>query len=975
LDVTPKKEVYKGALPTPAGEVKVEQRFDEAEPVVRFWRVVEYREKRETETQSDEPLWLREAVAFSSEEVRADYSRPVPSKLPLLPWSRMWPFLFGILGYYCDTRFIDMDRAVEMAARAEPMNRLPLRQRLTWAGTCQLILDLDERLLPFWDDETDLLQRIEKMRGSSGLEVLVFEYGPGGPCRRWGKQLGEPGPYRLPMPGSPILVISDLGCLDLEEKNNKNYQKLLRGVQGAPRRGEPIRGGIVSEDVFFSTTSTWNLNMPPLAEKRPPGSRRQKAWQRFGRRLKRAGFSPTALTLCPPRCWIMEMTRYWRLASWDKGERLPRRVDRHWSGARPHPGLIGDSEPGTERLLGLLSAAIRVEPALLRAVRLMMPRWQADVGTEADAWAHKNVHPSPIAFAFDKNTNAHYRDLFRNNPGTLKECVLACIKKHHAHLSPAVQAEENLVGTTLMEKDTETSWGNQFMKRVVKTQYNKHFNRQENLGNWLNRLSTRMHRRVWEKDSVLTAAWLIRNREAWEKGRMPLPTGIDIRKAAWVLGRRQESNEWVLHRKGEIFSLDRDGWIPGETADGWSDRGSPVAILIMGHPWMMVGIRGKGAEENYAVNVETRQPMEIPVPNEGRVTLDTDHERVVIDSFTGLDWASEIRRDGYGLSAVFLDNKGERRLYWLNPGKYPVITRDKKKSKKQNVTFHLYMDKGCWLDETEFYDLLHDGFKQPGWADSIGVDHYGLYADFSIKNVVQRMRLIFPGEFMMGSPENEPERYEDEVLHKVMITRSFWLADTACTQALWQAVMGENPGWFKGAQRPVESVSWNDCQAFIEKINGLKPGLRLRLPTEAEWEYACRAGTRTPFWFGDNITPEQVNYDGNYPYAGGEKGKYRDETVEVKSLPCNGRGLYQVHGNVWEWCSDWYGDYPTGIVIDPIGPLDGSYRVLRGGSWFYYGWVVRSAVRFRYVPSFRSGSGFRLARGQKEQGKGGLKDE
>jgi sulfatase modifying factor 1 len=238
------------------------------------------------------------------------------------------------------------------------------------------------------------------------------------------------------------------------------------------------------------------------------------------------------------------------------------------------------------------------------------------------------------------------------------------------------------------------------------------------------------------------------------------------------------------------------------------------------------------------------------------------------------------------------------------------------------------------------------------------------------------MRLILPGEFMMGSPANEPERDDDEQLHEVMLTRGFWLADTACTQALWQAVMGKNPSYFKGAQRPVEEVSWDNCQAFIKKINALKPGLNLRLPSEAEWEYACRAGTRTPFWFGDNINPEQVNYDGNYPYADGEEGKFREETVEVKSLPCNGWGLYQMHGNVWEWCSDWYGDYPTESLIDPGGPSSGSSRVLRGGSWIYFGGFCRSAYRLRLDPAYRSFStGFRLARGQKEEASRGIKEE
>ncbi|WP_236848699.1 formylglycine-generating enzyme family protein [Candidatus Thiodictyon syntrophicum] len=146
----------------------------------------------------------------------------------------------------------------------------------------------------------------------------------------------------------------------------------------------------------------------------------------------------------------------------------------------------------------------------------------------------------------------------------------------------------------------------------------------------------------------------------------------------------------------------------------------------------------------------------------------------------------------------------------------------------------------------------------------------------------------------MGSPAAEPERLDNEKQHQVLLTQGLWLADTACTQALWEAVMGENPSGFKGAERPVEQVDWEQVQAFIGRLNAAVPGLELRLPTEAEWEYGCRAGTNTPFSFGQTITTEQVNYDGNNPYAGGEKGPWRQETVAVKALPCNAWGLYQI---------------------------------------------------------------------------------
>lgn len=251
------------------------------------------------------------------------------------------------------------------------------------------------------------------------------------------------------------------------------------------------------------------------------------------------------------------------------------------------------------------------------------------------------------------------------------------------------------------------------------------------------------------------------------------------------------------------------------------------------------------------------------------------------------------------------------------------------------------------------------------WASDWGQDPYGLWMGLGLGEVRQVFRWIPPGHFKMGSHEEEAERLDDEVQHEVELTEGFWLADTTCTQALWAAVMGDNSSHFKGAERPVEQVSWDDAMIFMARLNERVTGLDLRLPTEAEWEYACRAGTQTPFSFGSNITTDEVNYSGDYPYAEGEKGESRGETVEVKALPCNGWGLYQMHGNVWEWCSDWYGVYLEEMVTDPQGPEGGEGRVLRGGSWFLSGRFARSAQRYSSAPGYRDYDiGFRLARGQ-----------
>jgi sulfatase modifying factor 1 len=175
--------------------------------------------------------------------------------------------------------------------------------------------------------------------------------------------------------------------------------------------------------------------------------------------------------------------------------------------------------------------------------------------------------------------------------------------------------------------------------------------------------------------------------------------------------------------------------------------------------------------------------------------------------------------------------------------------------------------------------------------------------------------------------------------------------------------MGENPRPFHDKpNNPVEMVSWNDTQVFIKCLNGMFPDLAARLPTEAEWEYACRSGTTGPFSFGDKITWEQVNSDALHISADGTKRMNQQETVSVKSLPPNAWGLYQMHGNVWEWCADWYQDYTPEAAIDPTGPKVGSLRVIRGGSFGDSSLFVRSACRSMIKPdNYNFQIGFRLA--------------
>jgi formylglycine-generating enzyme required for sulfatase activity len=319
----------------------------------------------------------------------------------------------------------------------------------------------------------------------------------------------------------------------------------------------------------------------------------------------------------------------------------------------------------------------------------------------------------------------------------------------------------------------------------------------------------------------------------------------------------------------------------------------------------------------------------------------------------------------------------------------------------------------------------------PDWASGWGQDTYGVYVEFTVKDVTQRLRWVPMGAFLMGAPPREdatpakepdvprPRTLLDRLLgrtsaqanagprpsavpaepsfdwehpqHFVLIRQGYWLMDTPVTQGLYEAVAGENPSRFKSADRPVEQVSWEEAQAFILALNEQVAGLALRLPSEAEWEYACRAGTRTATYAGSMEIVGERNapvlndiawYGGNsgvgfeladgHDSSGWKEKQFEHSTAGTRPVRLkkpNALGLYDMLGNVWEWCEDhWHGSY-DGAPGDGRAWLDAdadsaAFRVIRGGSWLDFARSVRSASRYRFVPQFRSVSlGFRCARG------------
>jgi formylglycine-generating enzyme required for sulfatase activity len=223
--------------------------------------------------------------------------------------------------------------------------------------------------------------------------------------------------------------------------------------------------------------------------------------------------------------------------------------------------------------------------------------------------------------------------------------------------------------------------------------------------------------------------------------------------------------------------------------------------------------------------------------------------------------------------------------------------------------------------------------------------------------VTMKMVLIRPGKFMMGSPDSEQGRGGNEgPQHEVVISKPFYMGVTEVTQAQYEAVMGTNPSNFKGATNPVETVSWDDATEFCKKLSE-KTRQAVRLPTEAEWEYACRAGTATAFSFGDSDSAL-----GDYAWYTSNSGS---TTHPVGQKKPNSWDLYDMHGNVEEWCADWWGPYPKGPVTDPSGPATASgARVLRGGSWYNFDSDrFRCAIRYslRDPTGRRRNDGFRCA--------------
>ncbi|MCP3915371.1 MAG: formylglycine-generating enzyme family protein [bacterium] len=874
-----------------------------------------------------------------------------------MPWPLLWSRIVDLLEWQTESGRIDAPRLVDALARLRTIEVLP-RQKWPVPRRLWLIRDHSYRLMPFWKDQQQVELWLREHLGRDGVISWTFPFGPTESFDAFARSAPS-----VPA-GTPALVLSDLGSF--------------------------------------------------------AGPSESERWEAFGDWLRRRGHVPAALVAAPRERWPGFVSK-WRARVWDRS-----------------PGRGHGGDP-LQTLMGLLVPAIRVEPGLLRALRLLVSG--ADVGTEYDAWSRMRGVSAAAA------TPPPDRDLDSwREPQPLQLEALSCIRAWHKEALPPEIWFQELLGLPAGSP--------------------AHSVYPDDVRAGRRELALLANGVAGEIDDDEIAAAL----RAWfEEMRASVPDalfadhgllGAALRGALERIdpGHASEpaSQTWSVSQSGGTLR-----WTRSKTTEPAS---SPLGIEHAGRPRVLVGKRLARATEDRdgALSVDLSSGAGRASDGDRRKSIsfrtrDVEHR---IENVERPIWACAMGRDPRGLWAELEVRGVTTRVRWHGPrvggagrvvegfwvseepcteafvhalgrGSTPISPRESKtyivpprsrsgedseratppartieglasdrfwrrasKSLPHLRLRHLgveEMEAHPKLIETPKYAFRvavdSDAPRVPHWADNSAWDRWGLYADVDLGVARARMRWIPPGRFQMGSPTGEAGREDDEVQHAVELTTGFWLGDTPCTQAFWEALAGNNPSGFVSPDRPVEQVSFDEVEEFLKRANAKRPGLELRLPTEAEWEYACRSGTTTATYAGDleilgdneaRVLDSIGWYGGNcgvgfelengYDVSGWHEKQYdvkRGGTHAVALKRPNDWGLFDTLGNVWEWCADWYGFYEPEGQTDPVGRTGGSERVLRGGSWDNGARSVRAALRGRTHPDYQNDLiGFRLARGQ-----------
>lgn len=767
-----------------------------------------------------------------------------------------------------------------------------------------MLVDRRPALSPFWDDFESTITRILNLRGAGGLRIV--------PVRAEGLGLLsddtlEPVPLPPLVGSSALLALGDLG---------------------------QYAGGLMAN-----------------------------AWMLWGRRARRAGFTPWALCSCPQDRWSPAVADTWNLICWDRHIRPPL----NGSGQRALPLATEELKVEVKRrseklqcLLRLVSPAIRVERGFLRDVRFLLDHTAADAGTEYDAFQSPDAVGTGSGFSLTPARQQQLRAELGQAPlQRLLPSMLALLRRHHAHSASLFGAEEleGLIACLPPE-----------LQPLLKdcgllTPQTK----EETQLHWRQLAADLLAERFGSRQQAMKS-YALRSLSRVEQGT----AASAAKQVIWGLNHPDHSGELPPHISPEIMAFLAGGSTVRKThllsLDGGLSVGAPslqskFSLASVSSDRRMVALHVEpveGSGERVRRLVWSWQDGTVLTEDElrraSRIHLDAGLETLDLIKMSRPPGATRPWHDRQGLHAeVRLTDSETHRFDWEMQ---PVL-------RVADGPEGRLVEQGCWTAKSK-----------PAWAEVLALNTFGLRAEFNIRSVNFVLRWVPPGRFLMGSPEDEQGRLESEgPQHEVVITRGFWMGETPVTQEQWQAVMGENPSQFKGSRRPVEQVSWQDSQRFVQTLNGLLPGLHAALPTEAQREYACRAGTQGAFQDGSASTAP-VGKDPALDKLGWFDANSGVATHEVKEKKApNAWGLHDLHGNVWEWCRDaWdekaYARRQTGVQ-DPETLADDETvaRVVRGGSWLTQARYCRAAIRFRYHPGDRVRNlGLRLSAGQEPPG-------
>ena len=856
-------------------------------------------------------------------------------------------------------RKLDTEKLVEHISQAKALVRLPRKPYRLSPHFVQVIDDRHTHLIPYWTDQS-VYRRLSLGRQRQLATEAILQEG-----RQRPMHLDRTKGYRdweVPPSGSMVLIFSDLGALSQQP------------------------------DAQIDT------------------------WLDIGRELQRQNCRGVVLLPCRVSVCDKRFHSYFELMSL---------VDRPTTGEATIAQDLSAS-----LLLTALAPALRIEPGLLRQMRLEMAQhggsWKMSAEVESLLWQHPDIQEShSVAATWNQASRTQRLVQFSQLSIAEKRTALNVIKQWRQPLSAQVWFEEIISldeeSRALQASDLQAavSYFAQLSHTVQDSSLLVH---EVELKEWLQRVSLRVPDTVYFDSLSGKALQRIK--------RQVLPENTDLIDPSMLFKSHRTVQTVMLYQQGELIKI-----MPFQEQYKPDIGYSPLATLKMAHDLLQVIVDGKQVgslsfSERTELSLPRRAKKMVVKSDRESLSLELLHRDFLLKESDRLNkkgadiylsyrhsntrvaqrlvhsleqlgysvWWDRKLQAGHDLSDFTRRKMSEAKciivLWTPDSGESSRLFADARFAGKRGVLLNAaYREAPIpapfqggysvnlrgWNGDVLDEDLqkLVDGVSRINSVSNstlktaIGRDQYGLYADINLTpEHIQRFRWIPAGTFMMGSPEDEPERefWAKETQHQVTFSEGFWLADTTVTQAQWQAVTGNNPSNFKGENRPVEEVSWKDAQGFINTINSGLPHLELGLPSEAQWEYACRAGTTTPFSFGKNITSDQVNYNGNNPYASAEKGEYRKGTVPVKLLPANPWGLYEMHGNLWEWCQDvWQEDLGSHALIDPKNEPPqaevekGASRVVRGGSWNDYGRDVRSACRVHFSPGGRNDDvGFRL---------------